>query len=53
MSDPAKDASENGWIAKHRAEYLEDGEAAHDWDSSALGGPGIRLAPALEPPAVA
>ena len=41
VSDPAKDASENGWIAKHRAEYLEDGEAAHDWDSSALGGPGI------------
>lgn len=41
MSDPVKSASETGWIADHRKLYLEDGEAAHMWDSSFLGGPGI------------
>ena len=29
MSDPVIEASERGWIAEHRNEYLKDGEAAH------------------------
>lgn len=33
-------ASENGWIARHRALYQEDGEAGHMWDSTEAGGPG-------------
>jgi len=41
MSDPVKNASDSGWIAKHRAQYLEDGEAGHMWDSAFLGGPGL------------
>jgi deazaflavin-dependent oxidoreductase (nitroreductase family) len=32
--------SESGWIAEHRKLYLEDGEAAHLWDSTVAGGPG-------------
>lgn len=40
MSDPIKEASDSGWIAKHRELYLEDGEAGHLWDSTVGGGPG-------------
>ncbi len=40
MSDPVIEASERGWIAEHRNEYLKDGEAAHVWDSTVAGGPG-------------
>ena len=29
------------WISQHIEQYLSDPEAAHFWDSSALGGPGI------------
>jgi deazaflavin-dependent oxidoreductase (nitroreductase family) len=29
------------WIAKHIALYREDPEAAHMWDSSPMGGPGL------------
>jgi proline iminopeptidase len=40
MADAIKDASESGWIAKHRDLYLKDGEAGHLWDSTIGGGPG-------------
>ena len=40
MSDPIIEASTSGWIAQHRKLYLEDGEAAHLWDSTVGGGPG-------------
>ncbi|HMM76404.1 MAG TPA: nitroreductase/quinone reductase family protein [Gammaproteobacteria bacterium] len=40
MRDPVKEASEHGWIARHREKYLADGESAHLWDSSVAGGPG-------------
>ncbi|MGR8948391.1 MAG: nitroreductase family deazaflavin-dependent oxidoreductase [Gammaproteobacteria bacterium] len=40
MSDPIVEASTSGWIAKHREQYLADGEAGHMWDSSVAGGPG-------------
>ena len=40
MSDPIVELSERGWIAEHRKLYLEDGEAAHMWDSTIGGGPG-------------
>ncbi len=40
MSDPIIEASERGWIANHRKLYLEDGNAAHLWDSTVGGGPG-------------
>ena len=40
MSDPIIEASERGWIAKHRELYLTDGNQGHLWDSSAAGGPG-------------
>lgn len=40
MTDVIKEASESGWIAEHRNKYLEDGEAAHLWDSTFAGGPG-------------
>lgn len=40
MSDPIKQASETGWIAKHRDLYLKDGSAGHLWDSTVGGGPG-------------
>lgn len=33
-------ANTDGWIAHHRALYLVDGEAAHVWDSTEVGGPG-------------
>ena len=38
--DPVIEASERGWIAEHRSQYLKDGEAAHLWDSTVAGGPG-------------
>ena len=41
MSDPIKEASESGWIADHRNQYLKDGKAGHMWDSSFAGGPGL------------
>ena len=40
MSDPIIEASTHGWIAKHREQYLKDGNAGHLWDSSFAGGPG-------------
>jgi proline iminopeptidase len=40
MSDPIVEASQQGWIAKHRERYLEDGNAGHLWDSTSVGGPG-------------
>jgi deazaflavin-dependent oxidoreductase (nitroreductase family) len=40
MTDVIKEASESGWIAEHRKKYLEDGAAAHLWDSTFAGGPG-------------
>jgi deazaflavin-dependent oxidoreductase (nitroreductase family) len=40
MSDPIIEASNSGWIADHRKNYLADGEAAHMWDSTIGGGPG-------------
>ena len=40
MTDPVRELSEHGWIAKHRELYLRDGEAGHMWDSSMAGGPG-------------
>ena len=40
MSDPIIEASTSGWIAKHREQYLADGNAGHLWDSSPAGGPG-------------
>src|SRR5262249_54457756 len=40
MTDPIVKASTEGWIAKHRATYQQDGEAGHLWDSSFAGGPG-------------
>jgi len=33
--------SEVPWIAEHIALYKSDPEKAHNWDSTALGGPGI------------
>lgn len=41
MSDPVVEASTKGWIAKHRKEYLADGEKGHMWDSGPVGGPGL------------
>jgi len=41
MTDPIIEMSTTGWIAKHRKQYQEDGEAGHMWDSSAAGGPGL------------
>ena len=38
--DAIREASEQGWIAKHRELYLRDGEAGHLWDSAFAGGPG-------------
>ena len=43
MADPIKEASDSGWIAKHRDLYLENGEAGHMWDSTKVGGPGLYL----------
>ena len=40
MADPIKEASDSGWIAKHRELYLKDGKAGHLWDSTIAGGPG-------------
>ncbi len=40
MSDPIIEASNSGWIADHRKQYLADGKAGHMWDSSFAGGPG-------------
>jgi deazaflavin-dependent oxidoreductase (nitroreductase family) len=30
-----------GWIAAHTKLYLEDPEKGHQWDSTAVGGPGV------------
>ena len=40
MTDPIIEASNSGWIAKHRELYLSDGAAGHLWDSTVAGGPG-------------
>ena len=40
MSDPIIEASEKGWIAQHREQYLKDPEKGHMWDSTIGGGPG-------------
>ena len=40
MSDPIVEASESGWIAKHREQYLKNPEQGHLWDSTIGGGPG-------------
>ena len=40
MADPIKEASDSGWIARHRDLYLKNGEAGHMWDSAIAGGPG-------------
>jgi deazaflavin-dependent oxidoreductase (nitroreductase family) len=40
MSDPIVEASEKGWIAQHREQYLKDPEKGHMWDSTIGGGPG-------------
>ena len=40
MSDPIIEASASGWIADHRKQYQQDGEAGHLWDSTFAGGPG-------------
>ena len=42
MTDPLRDASESGWIADHREQYLADGAAGHLFDTSFAGGPGLR-----------
>ena len=41
MTDPIIEMSTTGWIAKHRKQYQEDGEAGHMWDTSAAGGTGL------------
>jgi len=33
-----KDASDNGWVAKHREVYLQDGEAGYMFDGTSIGG---------------
>ena len=30
-----------GWIEDHIRQYLEDPDAGHNWDSTAVGGPGV------------
>ena len=40
MADRIVELSETGWIARHREQYLADGEAGHLWDSTVSGGPG-------------
>lgn len=40
IDEIVKRANTDGWIAHHRARYLVDGEAAHIWDSTEVGGPG-------------
>ena len=45
MADPIKEASDSGWIARHRDLYLKDGEAGHMWDSAIAGGPGANTHP--------
>jgi deazaflavin-dependent oxidoreductase (nitroreductase family) len=40
-NDPARELSQNGFIAEHRELYLKDGEAGHIWDSTVVGGPGL------------
>jgi len=41
MTDSIIEMSTTGWIAKHRKQYREDGEAGHMWDTSAAGGTGL------------
>lgn len=33
-------ANVDGWVANHRAQYLDDPASAHLWDSAEVGGPG-------------
>jgi deazaflavin-dependent oxidoreductase (nitroreductase family) len=40
INEIVNQANVDGWIARHRAHYLEDGAAAHLWDSAEVGGPG-------------
>ena len=40
MSDPIIEASETGWIAAHREQYLSDPKSGHMWDSAPAGGKG-------------
>ena len=40
MTDRIVELSNTGWIAKHRQQYMADGKAGHDWDSTVSGGPG-------------
>jgi len=40
MSDPIKKASDSGWIASHREQYLSDPQAGHMLDSKPAGGKG-------------
>lgn len=40
MSDRFIELNTTGWIAKHRDQYVGDGEAGHLWDSVPVGGPG-------------
>ena len=40
MADRIVELNETGWIAKHRKQYMEDGEVGHLWDSRISGGPG-------------
>ena len=40
MTDRIVKLNQTGWIAKHREQYMADGEAGHLWDSRVTGGPG-------------
>jgi deazaflavin-dependent oxidoreductase (nitroreductase family) len=40
MADRLTELAQSGWIAEHRDQYLNDGEAGHLWDSTVGGGPG-------------
>ena len=40
MKDVIKEASDSGWVSEHRAQYLQDGEAGHIFDTARVGGPG-------------
>lgn len=41
VNEVVNKANVDGWISRHRAQYLEDGEAGHMWDSAEVGGPGL------------
>ena len=40
MADRITELSNSGWIAEHREQYLQDGQAGHLWDASMGGGSG-------------